>query len=207
MTALLPASATKTSPAASTATPVGLVEPGADGQHVAVGQDLLDGVVAGVGDEDVAGRVHRHAGRAVEAGADGHDGAVGQDLLDGVVAVVGDEDVAGRVHRHAYRLADQAEAEPIGLMVPLGFTSLTATLPASATKTSPAASTATPKGLLNPEPMGVGTVGGNEGLVEYWNRAVVVEPCGLTEALSVAPVAETETAALVMTAVESGSGW
>ena len=73
----------------------------------AVGQDLLDGVVAGVGDEDVAGRVHRHPVRVAEPGADGLDGAVGQHLLEGVVAAVGDEDVAGRVHRHPGR-----EAEP-----------------------------------------------------------------------------------------------
>ena len=75
-TRLLSVSATKTSPAASTATLVGRLEPGADGQDGAVGQDLLDGVVAGVGDEDVAGRVHRHAGRVAEPGADGQDGAV-----------------------------------------------------------------------------------------------------------------------------------
>ena len=61
LTVLLPVSATKTSPAASTATPDRLVEPGADGQYGAVRLDLLDGVVAGVGDKDVAGRVHRHA--------------------------------------------------------------------------------------------------------------------------------------------------
>src|SRR5262249_3449696 len=50
--------------------------------------------VAVVGDEDVAGRVHRHAVREVEAGAEGHDGAVGQHLLDGAVEGVGDADVA-----------------------------------------------------------------------------------------------------------------
>ena len=233
---MLPVSATKTSPAASTATPSGLAEPGADGLDGAVGQDFLDRVVAGVGDEDVAGRVHRHAGRAVEPGADGLDGAVGQDFLDGVVAGVGDEDVAGRVHRHAVgqlnpepmvlivplartsltallpvsatKTSPAASTatpcgplnpEPMVLMVPLGRTSLTALLPVSATKTSPAASTATPNGQSNPEPTVVSTVGVNRGLVEYWNGAVVVEPFGLTVALSVAPVSVIELAAPVAT--------
>ena len=109
----------------------------------AVGQNLLDGVVAEVGDEDVAGRVHRHAARRFEPGADGLDGAVGQHLLDGVVAGVGDEDVAGPSTATPY---GSLNPEPMVRMVPLGRTSLTALLPVSATKTSPAASTATPSG-------------------------------------------------------------
>ena len=71
LTALLPVSATKTSPRRVHRHALREVEPGADGQDGAVGQDLLDGVVAGVGDEDVAGRVHRHADGRVEPGADG----------------------------------------------------------------------------------------------------------------------------------------
>src|SRR5437763_18323 len=85
----------------------------------------------------------------------------------------------------------ERKPEPMGRMVPSGRTSLTALLPVSATKTSPAASTATPIGLLKPEPMVVvAPLSGKDGSVEYWNRAVVVEPFGLTVAWSVAPVAE-----------------
>jgi hypothetical protein len=69
----------------------------------------------------------------------------------------------------------------------------------SATKTSPVASTATPVGLLMPEPRVVVTASGKEGSVEYWKRAVVLEPLGLTVALSVASVAETGLAAPVVT--------
>ena len=159
LTALLPESATKTSPAASTATPNGPLEPGADGLDGAVGQYLLDGVVAEVGDEDVAGRVHRDAGRPVEPGADGLDGAVGQYLLDGVVDEVGDEDVAGRVHRHACRLAvsgadGRGGVEFAGVAATARGESLTILLlRVAATKTSPAGSTATPAGPLNLEPI------------------------------------------------------
>src|ERR1700689_819438 len=91
------------------------------------GGDLLDAVVAGVGDVDVAGRVDRDAGGLVQLGRgsrpaiarvtrgaggavdlvyvpDRHRDAVmrasgGRDLLALGVAGVGDEDVAGRVHR------------------------------------------------------------------------------------------------------------
>src|SRR5262249_57179143 len=90
--------------------------------------------------------------------------------------------------------------EPMVLMVPSGSTSLTALLPKSATKTSPAASTATPNGWLKPEPMVVATVGVKAGSVEYWNRAVAVEPSGLAVPLSVAPVVVTAVAAPVATA-------
>ena len=156
LTALLPVSATKTSPAASTATPCGLTEPGADGQDGAVGQDLLDGVVAGVGDEDVAGRVHRHAGRRLNP-------------------------------------------EPMVVMVPSGRTSLTALLPVSATKTSPAASTATPIGLAEPGADGGGDGGRERGVGGVLEQSGGGRAFGLTVALSVAPVAETETAASVVT--------
>ena len=47
--------------------------------------------------------------------------------------------------------------------------------------------------------MVVATVGVKRGLVEYWNSAVVVEPFGLTVALSVAPVSVIELAAPVAT--------
>ena len=50
--------------------------------------------VAGVGDEDVARAVHRHARGVNEPGADGGLGAVGLHLHHPVVAGVGDEDVA-----------------------------------------------------------------------------------------------------------------
>ena len=42
-------------------------------------------------------------------------------------------------------------------------------------------------------------MGVNEGSVEYWKRAAVVEPFALTVALSVAPVVEIEAAAPVAT--------
>src|SRR5262252_3388629 len=85
-------------------------------------------------------------------------------------------------------------------MVPSGRTSLTALWPVSATKTSPAASTATPNGLLKPEPRVVATVGVKAGSVEYWKRAVAVEPSGLAVPLSVAPAVVTAVAAPVATA-------
>src|SRR5215472_16278733 len=85
-------------------------------------------------------------------------------------------------------------------MVPLGRTSLTALLAASATKTSPAASTATPAGWAKPEPRVVATVGVKVGSVEYWNSAVAVEPSGLTVPWSVAPVVVTAVAGAVATA-------
>ncbi len=69
----------------------------------------------------------------------------------------------------------------------------------SETKTSPNASTATPTGWLYPEPTVEMTVGVKRGLVEYWNSAVVVEPFGLTVALSVAPVSVIGLAAPVAT--------
>ena len=53
--------------------------------------------------------------------------------------------------------------------------------------------------MLNPESMPLRRVGENQGSVEYWNRTVVVDPSGLTDAWSVAPTVETEVAALVMT--------
>ena len=157
LTALLPVSATKTSPAASTATPVGSLNPEPMGRMVPLGRTSLTALLPGSATKTSPAASTATPVGLVEPGADGRDGAVGQDLLDGVVAV-------------------------------------------SATKTSPAASTATPDGLLEP-----GADGGrrrwrvNEGSVEYWNRAVVVEPFGLTVALSVAPVAEIETAAPVVT--------
>ena len=85
------------------------------------------------------------------------------------------------------------------MMVPLGRTSLTALLLVSATKTSPAASTATPVGLLNPEPMGVGDGGRERGVGGVLEPGGGGRAFGLTEALSVAPVVETETAASVVT--------
>ena len=167
LTALLSVSATKTSPAASTATPYGAMNPEPMVLMVPSGRTSLTALL-GVGDEDVAGGVHRHAERADESGADGLDGAVGQDFFDGVVVGVGDEDVAGRVHRHA-------------------------------------------PGPRNPEPMAeepivVLTVGVNKALVEYWNRAVVVEPSGLTVPLRVALVAEMPVASPVVTE-GGGSTW
>ena len=85
------------------------------------------------------------------------------------------------------------------LITPLGMTSLTRLCTVSATKTSPAESTATPCGSSNPEPTTVSTVGVNRGLVEYRKDAVVVEPVGLTVALSVAPVVLIELGAPVAT--------
>src|SRR5262249_39405057 len=82
---------------------------------------------------------------------------------------------------------------------PSVLTSLTAPWKVSATKTSPTASTATPSGSRKPEPRVVATVGVKEGSVEYWKRATVLAPLGLTVALSVAPVAEMALAAPVVT--------
>src|SRR5436190_429366 len=89
------------------------------------------------------------------------------------------------------------------LMVPSVRTSLTALLPESATKTLPAPSTATPSGTKNPEPTVVATVGAKLGSVEYWNPAAVVDPSGLTVALSVARVSEACEALPVVT----DGGW
>ena len=61
-------------------------------------------VVEGIGDIDVAARVHRHAIWDVQAAGDGalRVSAPGERLLQhAVVAAVGDIDVAARVHRHA----------------------------------------------------------------------------------------------------------
>jgi hypothetical protein len=52
---------------------------------------------------------------------------------------------------------------------------------------------------LKPEPRAVATVGVKEGSVEYWKRALVLVPLGLIVAWSVAPLAETERAAPVVT--------
>jgi hypothetical protein len=53
--------------------------------------------------------------------------------------------------------------------------------------------------------MVVATVGAKEGSVEYWKRAVAVEPSGLTVPWSVAPVPElARTAAPVLTTEEAG---
>ena len=79
---LLPESAMKRSPAASTATPVGAVQFGGGGRTA----------VAAVARDPIAG--------------DGGDDAGGEiDLADPVVALVGDEEVPGGVHRHARGLA------------------------------------------------------------------------------------------------------
>src|SRR6516165_10538833 len=119
-------------------------------------------------------------------------------------------------------------------MVLSGSTSLTALLEVSATKTSPTASTATPDGAMKPEPMVrmvpsgstsltallpesivVARVGVKVGSVEYWNSAVVVEPCGLTVPLSVASVPELAMTAAPVTTngaagvkrISSASSW
>src|SRR5262249_49850786 len=97
-------------------------------------------------------------------------------------------------------------------MVPSGRTSLTALFFRSATKTSPAPSTATPCGPLKPEPMVRARGGGEVGAVEDWDRAVAVEPPGLTVPCSVA-VLRLVTAAAPVTAVagarrsSSASSW
>ena len=107
-------SATKTLPLPSTATPWGLAEAaaqGVDGGVTARRQDLLHRTVAGIGDEDVAAAIHRHASGLVEAAAQGVDGGVTarrQDLLHRIVITIGDEDVAAAVHRHAKGLAEAA---------------------------------------------------------------------------------------------------
>ena len=85
--------------------------------HDSGGADLADGLVALVGDIDVADTVDRHrdretelrdAGRAVGAAFDagsgvGRNHAGGADPRDPVVAVIGHEQVAGSVERDARR--------------------------------------------------------------------------------------------------------
>ena len=69
-------------------------------------RQLLDRVVVGIGDVDVARPVHRHAIRAIQPRGDqGADRLRrGVPLLDRVVAAIGDVDVARPVHRHATRV-------------------------------------------------------------------------------------------------------
>src|SRR5208337_4725504 len=95
-----------------------------DGGDAAVAADLADPVAAGIGDEEVAGGVHRDARGRVEPGGGGRDAvdaevrrpaariegddaeevtisAGGADLADPVVTGIGDEEVAEGVHRDA----------------------------------------------------------------------------------------------------------
>jgi hypothetical protein len=195
--ALLPASATKTSPAASTATPAGWLKPEAMvlvPPLVSTSSTLLYKTLEtktspaastatpnGLPMPEVTVTVKPPGATALRA------------LLPGSAAKT---------------LPDPSTATPVGPLkpepmvwrkAPLGRNSSTAWLPVSATKTSPDPSTATPCGPLKPEPMVVATVSGKEDSVEYWKRAVVLEPLGLTVALSVAPVAERALAASVTT--------
>ena len=78
---------------------------------MAAGQDILDGVVAEVGEKTSPGRPPpRRSGS--RSRADGLDGPVGQDLLDGVVAGVGDVDIACGVECHAERPAEPGADGP-----------------------------------------------------------------------------------------------
>ena len=69
-TRLLPLSAINTFPIPSIATPVGSKSPEPTVVWTPVRRHLDDPVVAGVGDEHVAGRVDRRAGGLTEPGAD-----------------------------------------------------------------------------------------------------------------------------------------
>src|SRR5262249_46535520 len=101
---LLMLSARKTLPAASTATAIGLLSPGErrveGGDGPGRGVPLLERVVEGVGDEDVAHGVHRHAPWLVQPGGDKGDG-LGRDVS---AAGLGDGDLLaehGEVRRPA----------------------------------------------------------------------------------------------------------
>ena len=74
--------------------------------EVEVGVELLDAVVPGIGDVDVAVLVHRHSPglvefrRLVAAGTeDSQNLAVGVELLDSIVPAVGDVEVPGGIDR------------------------------------------------------------------------------------------------------------
>ena len=83
----------------------------------AVRSDEVNGVVAGIGDIEIAHRVDRHAGRrlkrrlrgrAADGGEtrlavarDGPDVAVEGDFADAVIAGVRDEEVAGGIERQS----------------------------------------------------------------------------------------------------------
>ena len=85
----------------------------------AVGIHLADAVVARIGNVEVAGVVHRHAGGAPQLSRGGRaavsavalcprprdsgDDAVGGHLADAVVARIGNVEVAGVVHRRVRR--------------------------------------------------------------------------------------------------------
>ena len=99
-------SATKTSPAASTATPVGAANPEPMVLMVPLGRTSLTALLSVSATKTSPAASTATPSGSVEPRADGVDGAVGQHLLDGVVALVGDEDVAGRVHRHAIRAVE-----------------------------------------------------------------------------------------------------
>ena len=99
-----------------------------DGEDHAVGCDLADPVVAGIGDEDVAEGVYHDALRMVELGLGGRtavateacvpglaarvidDDAVGADLADPVVVGIGDEDedvaLGVHLHRDTFRMVE-----------------------------------------------------------------------------------------------------
>src|SRR5207237_6271828 len=69
-------------------------------RHESRWSDAADGVVAGVGDDDVAERIDSERRRMVELrveAGDRRDGAVGAELANDVVARVGDVDVSGGV--------------------------------------------------------------------------------------------------------------
>ena len=142
------------------------------------GVDLADAVVAGVGDEQVSGGVHRDAIGPVQfgggglsavaaiaqgsvAGDGGNDARGGVDLADAVVVGVGDEQVAAGVHRDA--AGESSSAAVAGhrrrcSLVPspatvvmtrvLALTSRMRLLQLSAMNRLPPASTAMPVGII-----------------------------------------------------------
>ena len=89
----------KMSPAASTATPVGIVELGLGGRSTVAAVTAGETGGAGARDGDDVADGHAESGR---------DALRLDDLADHLVVLVGDEDVARRVERHARGLSSSA---------------------------------------------------------------------------------------------------
>ena len=82
------------------------------------GRELIQSFIVEIGDEEVAGAVHCHAGGAAEGKAsaqriDSGVAACGEHFIDRVFAKIGDEEVSGPVYRHTCRLA-KAEVSTAG---------------------------------------------------------------------------------------------
>ena len=104
LTALLPKSPTKTSPAASTATSNGCSNPEPMVLMIPLGSTSFTALWPMSATKTSPAASTATPDGLLEPGADGSDGTVGQYLLDGVVGKVSDKYVAGRVHGHVCRL-------------------------------------------------------------------------------------------------------